>query len=197
MPTGEGGMALTNDSALAAKMVRLRSHGVTRDTTLMGTGNEGPWSYQQVELGFNYRLTDIQAALGFSQLQRVDSYVRRRHELARHYDERLAEVRVIRPYQHPDCYSAFHLYPVWIDPRWNSRTAVFKAMRARGIGVNVHYIPVHTQPYYSKLGFVRGDFPNAERYYSGAVTLPMFPTMTANEQNSVIEALKSAVVERV
>jgi dTDP-4-amino-4,6-dideoxygalactose transaminase len=159
----------------------------------MGADNEGPWYYQQVELGMNYRLTDIQAALGTSQLLRVDTYVTRRHELARRYDQKLAEMNAVLPYQHPDGYSALHLYPVWIDPLHRPRVEVFKAMRARGIGVNVHYIPVHTQPYYRALGFSPGTFPKAERYYAGAISLPIFPTMTENEQNSVVEALKNAL----
>jgi len=190
--TGEGGMALTNDAKLAKHMERLRSHGTTRDTAVID--NEGPWYYQQVELGMNYRLTDIQAALGSSQLSRLNAYVARRHELARRYDQRLGQMPVSLPYQHPEGYSAMHLYPVWIDPQHRSRAEVFKAMRAKGIGVNVHYIPVHTQPYYRALGFSPGSFPNAERYYAGAISLPMFPTMTEKEQDWVIEALTSALV---
>jgi UDP-4-amino-4,6-dideoxy-N-acetyl-beta-L-altrosamine transaminase len=192
--TGEGGMALTNDAKLAKHMERLRSHGITRDAAVIAADNEGPWYYQQVELGMNYRLTDIQAALGSSQLSRVDAYVARRHELARRYDQRLGQMPVALPYQHPEGYSALHLYPVWIDPQHRSRAEVFKAMRAKGIGVNVHYIPVHTQPYYRALGFSPGSFPNAERYYAGAISLPMFPTMTEKEQDCVIEALTSALV---
>jgi dTDP-4-amino-4,6-dideoxygalactose transaminase len=192
--TGEGGMALTNDRKLAEHMERLRSHGVTRDPAAIAAENEGPWYYQQVELGMNYRLTDIQAALGTSQLLRVDAYVARRHELARRYDQQLGNTSATLPYQHPDGYSALHLYPVWIDPQHRSRADVFKAMRARGIGVNVHYIPVHTQPYYRAFGFSLGEFPNAERYYAGAMSLPIFSAMTENEQNCVIEALASALV---
>jgi len=192
--TGEGGMALTNDAKLAKRMERLRSHGITRDAAIIAGDDEGPWYYQQVELGMNYRLTDIQAALGSSQLLRVDAYVARRHELAQRYDQRLRQMPVALPYQNPEGYSALHLYPVWIDPQHCSRAEVFKAMRAKGIGVNVHYIPVHTQPYYRALGFSRGTFPNAERYYAGAISLPMFPTMTEKEQDCVIEALTSALV---
>jgi dTDP-4-amino-4,6-dideoxygalactose transaminase len=192
--TGEGGMALTNDSNLAKHMERLRSHGVSRDPAVITTTDEGPWYYQQVELGMNYRLTDIQAALGASQLLRVDAYVARRHQLAQRYDQRLGNTCAILPYQHPDGYSALHLYPVWIDPQNHPRADVFKAMRAKGIGVNVHYIPVHTQPYYRALGFSPGAFPNAERYYAGAISLPLFPTMTDHEQDCIIEALQSALV---
>jgi UDP-4-amino-4,6-dideoxy-N-acetyl-beta-L-altrosamine transaminase len=192
--TGEGGMALTNDRNLAERMERLRSHGVTRDPGVIAGDNEGPWYYQQVELGMNYRLTDIQAALGTSQLSRIDAYVTRRHELARRYDQELGHTPAALPYQTPEGYSALHLYPVWIDPQYHSRAEVFKAMRARGIGVNVHYIPVHTQPYYRALGFSPGEFPNAERYYAGAMSLPIFSAMTENEQNCVIEALASALL---
>jgi dTDP-4-amino-4,6-dideoxygalactose transaminase len=190
--TGEGGMALTNDGNLAEHMARLRSHGVSRDAA--SASSEGPWYYQQVELGMNYRLTDIQAALGISQLLRVDAYVTRRHELARRYDLQLSHMRAKLPYQHPDGYSALHLYPVWVDPQHRSRTEVFKEMRAKGIGVNVHYIPVHTQPYYRAYGFLPGAFPNAERYYAGAMSLPIFATMTEQEQDRVVEALRSALL---
>lgn len=188
--TGEGGIATTNHSELAARMQRLRTHGITRDAAAMEAENEGPWYYQQVDLGLNYRITDIQAALGLSQLARLRHYVMLRHELARRYDKGFANSRLTTPYQRPDCLSAVHLYPIWIDPAFRSRADVFNALRADGVGVNVHYIPVHTQPYYRAKGFNRGDFPVAERYYAGAISLPMFPTLTQSDQDYVIAAVK-------
>lgn len=185
--TGEGGAALTNDPALADRMGSLRSHGVTRDPKRMEGENHGAWYYQQIELGFNYRLTDIQAALGVSQLERIDHFVAQRQRLALRYDELLAGLPLTRPWQHPDSISAFHLYPIRIAP--GSRRGVFDALRGAGIGVNVHYIPVHTQPYYQRLGFRAGDFPEAERYYAETVTLPLFPDLSHEEQDRVCRLL--------
>ncbi|PWR24047.1 UDP-4-amino-4,6-dideoxy-N-acetyl-beta-L-altrosamine transaminase [Zavarzinia compransoris] len=190
--TAEGGMALTRDPALAARMERLRSHGITRDPALMSHAPDGPWYYQQVELGFNYRLTDLQAALGLSQLARLDGYVARRHALAERYDRLLAGLPVTAPCRHGDAYSAFHLYVVRLAPDLDRRR-VFEAMRAAGIGVNVHYIPVHTQPWYRAQGFRDGDFPLAEAYYRSALTLPLYPTLTEDEQDRVVAALAAAV----
>ncbi len=186
--TAEGGMAMTNDPALAERMERLRSHGITRDPAAMQGDSDGPWYYQQIELGYNYRLTDLQAALGHSQLQRLDDYVTRRHAIAARYDAALAALPLTTPHQHPDSRSALHLYPVRLhdDAR---RRPVFEALRAAGIGVNVHYIPVHTQPHYRRLGFQPGDFPEAERYYAGAISLPMFPTLSPAQQDEVVAAL--------
>lgn len=193
--TAEGGMALTNDADLAAKMALLRSHGITRDPALFHHRDEGGWYYEQIDLGFNYRLTDIQAALGVSQMARLDAYVLRRHEIASRYGVLLQDLPIVLPAQHPDSYSAYHLYPVRIphDGRGPSRLDVFRRLRASGIGVNVHYIPVHTQPYYQSLGFRRGDFPEAERYYSEAISLPMYPTMSDAQQRQVAEALAEAL----
>lgn len=191
--TGEGGVATTNDSALAARMALLRSHGITRDRALFTDKNRGPWYYQQIELGLNYRMTDVQAALGESQSRRLDLYVNRRHEIASRYDAKLADLNVVRPYQHPDSRSAYHLYPIWVDPTDPGRAKVFDALSANKIGVNVHYIPVHTQPYYQALGFSCGQFPNAERYYSGAISLPLFATLTESDQDRVINVLQSAL----
>jgi UDP-4-amino-4,6-dideoxy-N-acetyl-beta-L-altrosamine transaminase len=193
--TAEGGMALTNDAVLADKLALLRSHGMTREPAQMTRESEGPWYYQQVELGFNYRLTDLQAALGISQLSRLEEYVSRRHAIARHYDTALAELPVVTPWQHPDIYSGLHLYVVrlQLDRIRRSRRAVFEHLRAQGIGVNVHYIPVHTQPYYERRGFRAGDFPEAERYYAEAISLPMYPTLTTKQQNQVVAALRAAV----
>lgn len=188
--TGEGGLATTNDPALAKSMIRLRSHGITRDQAQMQGEPDGPWDYHQIELGFNYRLTDIQAALGNSQLQRLDDYIARRHTLAERYDHRLAGLPVCIPYRDPQHRSALHLYPIQIeDDARQNRLAVFNTLRAAGIGVNVHYIPVHTQPDYQRLGFKSGDFPVAEAYYQRAVSLPLFPTMTEAQQDQVIDAL--------
>lgn len=187
--TAEGGMAMTNDLALAERMERLRSHGITRAPAAMEWESEGPWYYQQVELGYNYRITDLQAALGHSQLARLDDYVARRHAIAIRYDAALAGLPLDTPYQHPDSRSALHLYPIRLDDA-SRRRAVFEALRATGIGVNIHYIPVHTQPHYQRLGFRPGDFPEAERYYAGAISLPMFPTLTPAKQDEVIAALR-------
>ena len=186
--TAEGGMAMTNDPALAERMERLRSHGITRDPAAMAWDSEGPWYYQQVELGYNYRITDLQAALGRSQLARLDDYVARRHAIAARYDAALAGLPLTTPWQHPDSRSALHLYPIRLHDAARRRE-VFEALRAAGIGVNVHYIPVHTQPHYHRLGFRPGDFPEAERYYAGAISLPMFPTLTPAQQDEVVAAL--------
>lgn len=194
--TAEGGMATTNNDELAQCMERLRSHGVTRDPAYMESESEGLWYYQQVELGFNYRMTDIQAALGFSQVQRLDDYIQRRHQIRYQYDKVLAELPVIVPWQHPDSYSAFHLYPVQIDAGAGcvDRKQVFDEMRAAGIGVNVHYIPVHTQPYYQRLGFKHNDFPNSVKYYQHTVSLPMFQALTEDQQYEVADALRHAIL---
>lgn len=189
--SAEGGMALTTDAALADRMTRLREHGITRDPQAMVGETDGPWYYQQVELGFNYRLTEIQAALGLSQLARLDEYVARRETLAQRYDELLKAFPLERPWQHPDAVSARHLYVVRVQA--GRRRAVFESLRAAGIGVNVHYIPVHTQPYYRALGFSAGDFPEAELYYSEAISLPLFPTLEEPDQGRVVAALKEAL----
>jgi UDP-4-amino-4,6-dideoxy-N-acetyl-beta-L-altrosamine transaminase len=192
--TAEGGMALTEDADLAGRMDLLRSHGMTRDPLRMEGASEGPWYYQQVDLGFNYRMTDVQAALGSSQLARLDGYLARRHQIADRYERLLAALPVVRPWQHPDTWSSLHLYIVRI-PKESGRTRleVFNEMRAAGIGVNVHYIPVHTQPYYRRLGFRPGDFPAAEHYYEEALTLPIYPGMTDGEQDKVVDALRKAL----
>jgi UDP-4-amino-4,6-dideoxy-N-acetyl-beta-L-altrosamine transaminase len=189
--TGEGGMATTNDAALASRMATLRTHGITRDPQQMIGESQGPWYYQQIALGLNYRMTDIQAALGASQLTRLSQFVERRRELARRYDELLARMPVTRPWQHPDTRSAWHLYVVRVEQRRTGRARrdVFEGLRKAGIGVNVHYIPVHLQPYYRDLGFRAGMFPEAERYYDEAITLPLFATMTDAEQDTVVSAL--------
>lgn len=194
--TGEGGMALTNDAELANRMALLRSHGITRDPAQMSHVPDGPWYYQQVDLGFNYRMTELQAALGVSQLARLDDYVVHRHALARRYDTLLADLPVTIPWQHPDSYSGLHLYVIRLrlDRLGRTHREVFESLRAQGIGVNLHYIPVHTQPYYRQMGFRVGDFPEAERYYAEAISLPMFPTMSDAQQDQVLAALRQALV---
>ncbi|VEF16279.1 UDP-4-amino-4,6-dideoxy-N-acetyl-beta-L-altrosamine transaminase [Stutzerimonas stutzeri] len=193
--TAEGGMALTNDAELAARMELLRSHGITRDPAQMTHAADGPWYYQQIDLGFNYRMTELQAALGVTQMERLDQFVARRHRLARRYDDLLASFPVTTPWQHPDSYSGLHLYVIrlQLDKIGKTHRQVFEALRERGIGVNLHYIPVHTQPYYQRMGFRSGDFPEAERYYAEAISLPMFQTMTEAQQDEVIAALRKAL----
>jgi len=193
--TAEGGMALTNNPELAAHMALLRSHGITRDAERMTHEIDGPWYYQQITLGYNYRMTDLQAALGVSQLSRLDEFVARRHVLASRYDEMLSGLPVLTPWRHPDTYSALHLYPIRLklnELEVMHRT-VFDSMREDGIGVNLHYIPVHRQPYYQALGFKLGDFPEAERYYGEAISLPIYPSLTQEQQYSVIDAFRKAV----
>lgn len=193
LTTGEGGMLMTNDAALQQQLARLRSHGMVRTPAL--AEEHGPWYYEQHDLGFNYRMTDIQAALGLSQLRRLDEFVARRRQLAARYDSLLQGLPLRTPWQHPDGRSAFHLYPIWIDePRaGKSRRTVFEALRASGIGVNVHYIPVPTQPYYRRLGFRAGQFPAAERYYQGAISLPMYFSLSEAEQDQVVAAVRKAL----
>jgi UDP-4-amino-4,6-dideoxy-N-acetyl-beta-L-altrosamine transaminase len=193
--TAEGGLALTNDAKLADKMVLLRSHGITRDPVKMTHAPEGPWYYQQVDLGFNYRMTELQAALGISQMERLDDYVSRRHVLAKRYDALLRTLPVTTPWQHPDSYSGLHLYVIrlQLDKIDKHHRAVFDSLREQGIGVSLHYIPVHTQPYYRQMGFKVGDFPEAERYYAEAISLPMYPTMSESQQDQVVVALTKAL----
>ena len=187
MTTGEGGMAMTNDTKLADTMELLRSHGITRDESLMSHESDGGWYYQQIALGFNYRMTDIQAALGISQLERVDTNVQRRHDIARRYDTALLNTTTTPQLQHPDIYSAFHLYVIQLEEgtTQEEHAELFSSMREAGIGVNLHYIPVHTQPFYKEMGFKKGDFPNAERYYRRALTLPMFPDLSNESQDTI------------
>ena len=187
--TAEGGMALTNCDSLAEKLQLFRSHGITRDGDKMTKATEGGWYYQQVDLGLNYRMTELQAALGVSQLKRIEDFVARRHELARRYDAAFEGVPVSTPLQSPSGYSALHLYPLTVnDPA--QRKPLFDYLRDKGIGVNVHYIPVHTQPYYEQLGHKAGDYPIAENYYSRAISIPMYSTLSDEEQNYVIKCIR-------
>jgi len=193
--TAEGGMALTNSDELATRLGLLRSHGITRNPALMTQAMDGPWYYQQVALGYNYRMTDIQAALGVSQMTRLDHYVMRRHEIARRYNRLLSDLPVTLPWQHPDTYSAFHLYVIrlQLDRIKATHVQVFEALRALDIMVNLHYIPIHTQPYYQRMGFKAGDYPESEQYYREAISIPMHPTLTDNEQSTVVKVLRDAL----
>jgi UDP-4-amino-4,6-dideoxy-N-acetyl-beta-L-altrosamine transaminase len=189
--TAEGGVATTNDKSLINTMQRLRSHGITRDAEFMSSENHGPWYYQQIELGFNYRMTDIQAALGYSQMQRLDDYIKSRHKIREKYDSLLADVPVTVPWQNPDSYSALHLYPIQIENNKKeiNRRQAFEKLRAAGIGVNVHYIPVHIQPYYQQFGFKAENYPNAMAYYQRAISLPMYSKLSDEQQLEVVRAL--------
>ena len=194
--TAEGGLATTNSPKLSEKMQLFRSHGVTRDPSLMSKLSEGGWYYQQVDLGFNYRMTELQAALGVSQMQRLDKFVTQRHILQKRYDSLLNDLAIIKPYQDQDNYSALHLYPIQVDLDSidKSRQQIFDELRQSGIGVNVHYIPIHTQPYYQQFGFQEGDFPNSEFYYDRAISIPLFHTMTLEQQDEVVNNLKSILI---
>lgn len=193
--TGEGGMVLTNREELYRKLLRLRSHGITRDPELAEGEFHGPWYYQQIELGFNYRITDIQAALGYTQLQRLDEFVERRRYLAGRYGEALASLPLATPRQHPDALSACHLYVIQLDLEriGKTRRQVFEELHAAGIGVNLHYIPVHTQPYYRRLGFREGDFSVAESYYRRAISLPIYYGLTEEQQAFIVATLKKVL----
>ncbi len=193
--TAEGGIVTTRDASLARRLQLLRSHGMTREAGELQHPAEGPWVYEQQLLGFNYRMTDLQAALGLSQLQRLDAMHARRVALADRYDELLEGLPLRRPARLPDRLSAWHLYAVEIDAGRTraSRHEVFVALRAQQIGVNVHYIPIHTQPHYASLGFRAGDFPIAERYYEQALSLPLFPALTEAQQQHVVATLRAAL----
>jgi UDP-4-amino-4,6-dideoxy-N-acetyl-beta-L-altrosamine transaminase len=194
--TGEGGMAMTNDPMLAERMRMDRTHGITRDLDQMAGTPHGPWYYEQVRLGFNYRMTDIAAALGLSQLGRLDAFVARRREIAAAYDAGFAGLPVTIPWQHPLTRSAWHLYVIRLDRQNSARDhrAVFEALRAAGIGVNLHYIPVYKQPWYRAMGFPADYCPNAEDYYAEAISLPMFPALNGQDQRRVIDAVAQAVM---
>lgn len=193
--TGEGGMVLTNSRELYEKMVLYRSHGITRDPVKMTKESDGPWYYQQIELGYNYRMTDIQAALGYSQMERLDAFVARRRELAKRYDNLLADLPLRTPKQSADTNSSWHIYVVRLERTRvrKSKVQIFEEMKQKGITLNLHYIPVHTQPYYRALGFREEDFPVSEQYYEEAFTLPLYYDLTDEQQDAVAAALKDVL----
>jgi len=190
--TGEGGMVLTNQEELYQKLICLRTHGITRDPELMTEASHGGWYYQQLELGLNYRITDIQAALGASQMQRLNQFVTRRRNLAQRYNELLQDLPLTLPWQHPDTNSSWHLYIICLqlEKIQKSHQQVFEELRDAQISVNLHYIPVHTQPYYQQLGFQWGDFPNAEQYYREAISIPLYYGLTEADHDRVIQTLR-------
>ena len=194
--TGEGGMILTDKDDLYQKLIRLRTHGITKNPELMVNNTNAPWYYEQIELGFNYRITDIQAALGLSQMKKLDEFVKRRHFLADRYNKTLNDLPLVLPYQQPEGYSSYHLYVVCLklDELTKTHRQIFEELRNEGIGVNLHYIPVHTQPYYKNLGFKDGDFPEAEKYYGKAITLPLYYALTEDDQDYVVGKLKKVLI---
>ncbi|MEA5479329.1 UDP-4-amino-4,6-dideoxy-N-acetyl-beta-L-altrosamine transaminase [Pseudanabaena galeata UHCC 0370] len=193
--TGEGGMVLTNRDDLYEKLIRLRSHGITRNPDLMQGESHGAWYYQQLELGFNYRMTDIQAALGLSQMKRLDEFIARRQFLAQRYNHLLKDLPITLPYQHPDTESSWHLYVIrlHLDKIHKTHRQVFEELRQVGIGVNLHYIPVHTQPYYQSIGFRWGDFPKSETYYASAISIPLYYGLNKENQNRVVDNLRKSL----
>jgi UDP-4-amino-4,6-dideoxy-N-acetyl-beta-L-altrosamine transaminase len=193
--TAEGGIATTNDESLAKKMDLLRSHGITRDANIMENPSHGGWYYEQIDLGFNYRMTEMQAALGVSQMSRLHDFVAKRNSLALNYDKLLKDLPLIIPKQISDSYSGRHLYIIRLklDEISLSHKEAFEEIRSKGIGVNLHYIPVHTQPFYQQMGFSKNDFPLSEKYYSEAISIPLFHSMTIEQQYKVVEVLKTVL----
>jgi UDP-4-amino-4,6-dideoxy-N-acetyl-beta-L-altrosamine transaminase len=193
--TGEGGMVLTNREDLYQKLIRLRTHGITRNADLMDNLSHGSWYYQQIELGYHYRMTDIQAALGVSQMTRLDEFVKRRHHLVQRYNRLLQDLPLTLPWQHLDTYPSWHLYVIRLnlDKISKSHRQIFEELRQVGIGVNLHYIPMHTHPYYQNLGFRWGDFPAAEAYYKEAISLPLYPGLTEVSQDRVVKILQEVI----
>lgn len=185
--TGEGGLVTTNDAELAGRLRRLRSHGVERETAALKSPKPGDWYYEQHELGFNYRMTDIQAALGLSQLSRLESFIQKRRALAARYREKLSGLPIGLPPDDPEGWSAWHLYVIRVP----ERARVFAALRAQGVGVQVHYLPVHLHPYYrQRFGFREGDYPVAEHFYEEAISLPLYPDLTEEQQDLVVTTLE-------
>jgi UDP-4-amino-4,6-dideoxy-N-acetyl-beta-L-altrosamine transaminase len=189
--TAEGGAALTNNYSLYQRLNLLRTHGITRDELLMINKNHGPWYYEQIDLGFNYRMTDIQAALGISQMSRLNEFIEKRHLIALNYFKNLEGLEIILPFQHKDTFSAYHLFIIKLTGELKKKhKEIFIALRKNGIGVNLHYMPVYLQPYYSSRGFNPGICPEAEEYYSSAISIPMFSSLTTEDQETVCNTIK-------
>jgi UDP-4-amino-4,6-dideoxy-N-acetyl-beta-L-altrosamine transaminase len=193
--TAEGGMAMTNDESLCGALRRLRSHGITRDPAELQFESDGPWYYEQQALGYNYRLTDIHAALGISQMRRIDGFIERRRALADRYNKALADLPLTLPAQAAHSASSWHLYVIrlQLDQLSRTRRQIFEALRTADVGVNVHYIPVHLQPFYQALGFKAGDFPESEAYYKEAITLPLYPGLADEQHDLIIRAVKESL----
>jgi UDP-4-amino-4,6-dideoxy-N-acetyl-beta-L-altrosamine transaminase len=193
--TAEGGLLTTRDAAIAQRLADLRSHGITREAERLERTDQGSWYYEQQGLGYNYRMTELQAALGVSQMIELDRFIARRHELVTRYEDGLQGVPVVRPWQHPDSHSAFHLYVIQVveGARMNRRQ-LFDALRGAGILVNVHYIPIHLQPFYKRMGFRAGDLPVAEAYYDRAISLPLYASLSASDQDFVVQKIKEFVL---
>lgn len=194
--TAEGGAALTNIDELNHKMALLRSHGITRNQSFMKNQSHGPWYYEQIDLGFNYRMTDVQAALGSSQMNRLNNFVEKRHQVAKYYFSNLENLPIVLPYQLPNTYSAYHLFVIRLSDDYKKKThlQIFQELRNAGIGVNLHYIPVYLQPYYAELGFKKGYCPQAERYYSQAISIPMYSLLAELELQTISLTLKNVLI---
>ena len=195
--TAEGGAALTNDPELAKSLNILRTHGITRDEELMDSELHGPWYYEQIDLGFNYRMTELQAALGISQMNRIDEFILERHKLAKRYSKELKNLPISLPKDIKESFSSLHLFVIRLKLEKITLThkEVFMLLREKGLGVNLHYIPVHIQPFYKHMGFKEGDFPESEKYYSEAISIPIFHGMSASQQDKVINILKKVLLE--
>jgi len=192
--TGEGGMATTNDIHLAKRLARLRAHGITRDVNDMLNPPDGPWYFQQLELGYNYKMTDVEAALGLSQMKQLNENIKKRHAIAKKYNEWLTGLPIQLPWQHPDTYSAMHLYIIRLEKNYKlEHKKIFESLRNFGIGVNLHYVPVYRHPYYAAFGYALEDFPESESYYASAITLPLYPDLTEDQQKQTVQALKKAM----
>jgi UDP-4-amino-4,6-dideoxy-N-acetyl-beta-L-altrosamine transaminase len=196
--SGEGGMALTNNKILASKMSLLRTHGITRSSSEMDKTEEGSWYYEQQSLGYNYRITDIQAALGASQAKRLDEFVSKRNEISKRYINRLSNLDLNFQYVSKDSYSAYHLFVISLknkDDIYNKKK-IFESLRSHGIGVNLHYIPIYHHPFYKKMGFNKADFTNSENYYKSAISIPLFPGLSIESQDFVVKKIYEALQKK-
>jgi len=197
---GEGGMALTNNPELADLMQRYRSHGISSDASQMKPRPADEiWNYQQIRLGFNYRMTDIQAALGVSQMKRLGEFVQKRHKIAKFYNDELPKLPLQIPLQHEDCYSSYHLYPIRIklNETKQSQRQIYEALQLSGINVNLHYIPIYRQPYYESMGFKAGYCEEAEKYHKDVLSIPMYPKISTTQQTFIVESLRLALSEKI